>query len=343
VVERVVERNASEEGAMANKVTILICTRNRDDAVLATINGVLANSHADFDLLIVDQSSDAQTAWAIGSLERDSRLRYIHTNTKGLSTARNIGLAFSRDDLVLMTDDDCEVPPDWIAAMVAPFLCCPKIGIVFCDVVAEPYDPHAGFIPVSRSPRAMLIEDLAHWQTCDGVNIGIGASMAISRSVAEAIGGFHPLFGAGAYFRSGEDLDFTLRTLVANYQVCRINHISVVHHGFRTYQENRRLMRDAMYSAGAVYGSLLRHGQWRAIPYYVAMLIAMVIPPMIESLQHLRVPPVLGRAIWLVRGLVEGLCLPPRKPPRGLVGLIKPHRADAKSILKKDTVDSGGQ
>jgi hypothetical protein len=148
--------------------------------------------------------------------------------------------------------------------------------------------------------------------------------MAISRSVAKAIDGFQPLFGAGAYFRSGEDLDFTLRALVANYQVCRINHISVVHHGFRTYQETRRLMRDAMYSAGAVYGCLLRSGQWRAIPYYVAMLIAMVIPPTMESLQQLRVPPVLGRAIWLVRGLVEGLCLPPRKPTHERVGLVKP-------------------
>jgi glycosyltransferase involved in cell wall biosynthesis len=309
---------------MSYKVTVLICTRNRSDAILAAIKSVLANHYDNFDLLIVDQSTDAQTAKAIETLGHDPRLRYIHTDTRGLSSARNISLAFSCDDLLLMTDDDCEVPPDWIAEMVAPFLSSPQIGIVFCDVVAGPYDRQAGFIPVSRSPRAVLIKDLAHWQTCDGVNIGIGAGMAISRSVAEAIGGFHPLFGAGAYFRSGEDLDFTLRALVANYQICRINHVSVVHHGFRTFQENRGLIRDAMYSAGAVYGRLIRRGQWRAIPYYVAMFMAMVITPIMESLQRLRVPRVLGRAIWLIRGLVEGLCIPPHEPTQGLVRLVKP-------------------
>ncbi len=291
------------------RVTVLICTRNRGAAILATIRSVLVNTHTNFELLIVDQSTNTHTAQAIGALSHDSRIRYVNTNTCGLSIARNIGLALSHNDLVIMTDDDCEVPPNWIAQMAAPFLQHPRVGIVFCDVVAGPYDRRAGFVPVSLSAHPLLIEDLAHWQTCDGVNIGIGAGMAIRRSVAEEIGGFDTLFGPGGLFRNGDDIDFTLRALAADHQICRINHVRVIHHGFRTFEENRALMRGAMYSAGAAYGRLIRSGQWRAISSYIAMFIAMVIVPIIENLRRRQVPPVLGRVIWLVRGFVKGLSL----------------------------------
>ncbi|NTW03625.1 MAG: glycosyltransferase [Oscillochloris sp.] len=294
---------------MTYTVTVVICTRNRGDAIRATISSVLANTYTDFDLLIVDQSSELSTAHAVAEFCGDPRLRYLHTATQGLSTARNIGLAFCHSDLVLMTDDDCEVPPDWICEMVAPFQRYPRLGMVFSDVVAGPYDHQAGFIPVCKSSRVVLIENFAHWQTCDGVNIGIGASMAIKRSAAEAVAGFNPLFGAGSYFRSGEDLDFTLRVLVAAYQVLRINYIGVIHYGFRTMQENRALMRSALYGAGAAYGSLLRRGQWLALPYYTSMFMAIVIQPLIESLRQRRVPPLFGRVVWLVRGLLEGLLI----------------------------------
>jgi len=295
-------------------ITVLICTRNRGDSIRATITSILANTYTNFEVLIVDQSTTTGTAQAIGALSHDSRIRYVNTNTCGLSIARNIGLALSHNDLVIMTDDDCEVPPDWIAQMAAPFLQHPQVGIVFCDVVAGPHDRRAGFVPVSLSAYPLLIEDLAHWQTCDGVNIGIGAGMAIRRSVAEEIGGFDTLFGPGGLFRNGDDIDFTLRALAADHQICRINHVSVIHHGFRTFQENRALMRGAMYSAGAAYGRLIRSGQWRAISSYIAMFIAMVIVPIIENLRRRQVPPVLGRVIWLVRGLVKGLWMPARKP-----------------------------
>jgi len=111
------------------QVTVLICTRDRGDLIHATIRSVLANTYPRFDLLIVDQSSEISTARAVAEFCGDSRLRYIHTATQGLSIARNIGLAFCHSDLVLMTDDDCEVPPDWISEMVALFSALLNLGL----------------------------------------------------------------------------------------------------------------------------------------------------------------------------------------------------------------------
>ncbi|WP_238613387.1 glycosyltransferase family 2 protein [Candidatus Oscillochloris fontis] len=287
-------------------VMVLICTRNRGAAIRATIRSVLANTYVHFNVLIIDQSNELSTASTVAEFCSDSRLRYIHTATQGLSTARNIGLAFCHSDLVLMTDDDCEVPPNWIAEMVAPFLRYPHLGVTFCDVIAGPHDPHTGYVPICISPQARLIEDVTDWHTCDGVNVGIGAGLAIRRSVAEAIGGFDVRFGPGGHFRNGDDLDVTLRALIAGYPIYRLNHVGVIHHGFRTFAENRILMRNSMFSVGAAYGRLICSGHWRLLRPYMAMLIAMILIPIIESLRHRRLPPVLGRIIWLIRGTIEG-------------------------------------
>jgi glycosyltransferase involved in cell wall biosynthesis len=302
-------------------VTVLICTRNRGTSILATIRSVLANTYANFKLLIIDQSSDQHTAHAVAQFHGDQHLRYIHTNTCGKSWANNIGLSFITTDIVIMTDDDCEVPPDWISAMVAPFMRYPQVGVVFCDVAAAPHDTSAGWIPISLSSRALLVEDLAHWQTCDGTNIGIGAGMAIRRSAAKAIGGFDSRFGPGAHFHSAEDLDFSLNALAAGYQIYRTTVVGVIHYGFRTYAEGRLLTHGSLFGIGAVYGQLLRRGHWICLRYYVATFIAVVVVPALKDLAHAQFPRKLGRAFWLLRGFGEGLRISPLPRTRGSIGL----------------------
>jgi len=304
-------------------VTVLVCTRDRGDSIASTIRSILACTYPSFILVVVDQSSDLQTEQMITVFCDDPRLRYIHTNARGLGIARNIGIALSQTDLVLITDDDCQVPPNWIAEMVAPFLHNPRVGIVFCDVIAAPHDHSAGFIPVSLSTHSLLIEDLARWRTCDGVNIGIGAGMAIRRSTAEAVGGFNPLFGSGSHFRSGDDLEFTLHTLAAGYQIYRTNTVGVTHYGFRTYAQGRQLVRKNVFGIGAIYGQLLRRGYWIALRYYTAVFNAVVIMPALKDLAHARPPRKLGRATWLLRGLIEGLCVRPTSRTRGFIGIPK--------------------
>lgn len=302
-------------------VTILVCTRDRGESVAVTIRSIFACAYPSFTLLIVDQSSDTRTELAIAAFRNDPRLRYIRTGTQGLSMALNIGLAFSSTDIVVMTDDDCEVPPNWISEMVAPFLRYPRVGLVFCDVVAGPHDPQAGFIPVSLSTRTLLIEDLAHWQTCDGVNIGIGAGMAVRRSAVETIGGFDPLFGSGSYFRSGNDVDITLNALATGLQVYRTNRVGVTHYGFRTYKQGRQLVYRNLFGLGGTYGQLLRRGHWIVLRYYAAIFANVVIIPALNDLAHRQPPRKLGRAFWLIRGLIEGLRVPPLPRTGGFLGL----------------------
>ena len=45
----------------------------------------------------------------------------VNETRKGLSYARNAGINFSIGDIILTTDDDVTVPPDWVENIVAPF------------------------------------------------------------------------------------------------------------------------------------------------------------------------------------------------------------------------------
>src|SRR5260370_12175819 len=72
-------------------LSVLICTRNRMQKARRAVDSVLANSFSDFELIIVDQSSDRSTQHALANVH-DRRLRYIRTDTIGVAISRNIAV-----------------------------------------------------------------------------------------------------------------------------------------------------------------------------------------------------------------------------------------------------------
>src|SRR5689334_813162 len=103
-------------------VSAVICTRNRPDLIGTAVNSVLANTYPSFDLLVVDQSTDARTGDIVRQLQAEHpNLRYLHTDKAGLSRAYNIGIRETSGQILAFTDDDCVAPSDWIANVVAGF------------------------------------------------------------------------------------------------------------------------------------------------------------------------------------------------------------------------------
>jgi GT2 family glycosyltransferase len=94
-------------------VSIVVCTRGRGPLVISAIESILASVGVRLELVVVDQSASTDTANAVAVFRDDPRLRYIRSFTVGVSRARNIGIRAARNDIVLITDDDVTVPPDW--------------------------------------------------------------------------------------------------------------------------------------------------------------------------------------------------------------------------------------
>ena len=290
-------------------VCVGICTRNRGDAIVSTLESVIAAADtvpSSIEILVVDQSANEETRRAVREFVERGEVRYISTNTVGLSRARNLLLAETDADLVLFTDDDCMVAPDWITATVAEFGEDRTIAVVFGDVEAAPGGV-GSITPVSIAPSPYVVTSLRAWKAVDGIGIGIGASMAVDRDVALSVGGFDPLLGAGGRFHSGEDTDFAVRVLLDGHAIRRSTKVRVLHAGHRTSDEFRALTRHAMFGVGCALSKAIRRSPGSGSLLVARIVTSSVLSPGLSDLAHRRRPRVLGRGLFLLRGLVGGL------------------------------------
>jgi hypothetical protein len=62
-----------------------------------------------------------------------------------------------------------------------------------------------------------------------------------------------------------------------------------------------------MFAVGVVYGKLLKCGYWQIFHHCIMIFWYLVIAPTITSLVQLQIPPVLGRALNLIHGILVGL------------------------------------
>src|ERR1700746_3347211 len=151
-------------------VSAVICTRNRPDKIGNAVESVLANTYPNFDLVIIDQSTNAKTetiSLRVG--ESDKRLRYQRMSTSGLSRAYNLAIASTTGPVIAFTDDDCLVPKDWIE----------KIGAAFEEERGGGLPPP---LPIDKPERL---------DRENGFRIfGMGANFAARRSLFERVGTF---------------------------------------------------------------------------------------------------------------------------------------------------------
>src|SRR5215475_13777314 len=75
-------------------ISAVICTRNRSDKIGNAVETVLSNTYPNFDLTIIDQSTNDETEALVSRIaERDGRVRYRRMSTSGLSRAYNLAIA----------------------------------------------------------------------------------------------------------------------------------------------------------------------------------------------------------------------------------------------------------
>lgn len=283
----------------------LICTRNRGSNLTATVASVLANAYPNFEVVVIDQSTSDDTARAIAPFLTDPRLRYRRTDTVGVSRARNLGLTETQAALVAITDDDCEVPPDWLAVMAAAFSD-PRVVLAFCTVDAAPHDAAAGFIPgYERTGTALITGPLGKCKAR-----GIGAGMAVRREAILALGGFDEMLGPGATFPACEEGDLAVRVLLRGHAVYETDAVAVCHAGFRTWAEGRELSVRDWAGIGAAYSKPLKCGHWRfaVVPLYEFVRYALW-PPLADLLRG-RTPRGAGRILAFGQGFRRGLQTP---------------------------------
>src|SRR6478736_2185706 len=111
----------AEEGeAVAPAVSIVIPAYNYAHYLPETIASVLAQSFARFELLVVDDGSTDNTKAVVQAL-KDPRIRYVWQPNRGLSAARNTGIAECRFNYVAFLDADDLWQPDFLECVMAEY------------------------------------------------------------------------------------------------------------------------------------------------------------------------------------------------------------------------------
>ncbi len=290
----------------ATLINALVCTRNRGDSLTATVASILASTHQNLQLIVVDQSTNDDTARAMVPFLVDARVRYLRTDTVGVSHARNLGLAAARADMVAITDDDCTVPPDWLSVMAAVFAEHPSVVLAFCNVDAAPHDKLLGFVPGYQRTQPVLVTGIRGKCAARGM----GAGMAVRREAVLRLGGFDETLGPGALFPACEEGDLAVRALLGGHAVYETNAVAVRHAGFRTWAEGRELSRRDWVGIGAAYSKPLKCGHWRfaVVPLYEFGRYALW-PPCADLLRG-RKPRSASRILAFLQGFWRGLQTP---------------------------------
>jgi GT2 family glycosyltransferase len=221
------------------------------------VETILARPGDDFELIVVDQSDGDATREALAQFQGDSRLRYVRTDTRGVSRGRNLGIESARAAIIAFTDDDCRVEGDWLNRIAEVFESNPDAALLYGRVRVPPHVDGrklwaASFEPARREYHHCFPDPEEQW--------GIGANMAGRRSAFDKIGVFDPLLGSGAKFNGAEDYDLAIRALAAGLKVLAVGEAAVLHLGVREGTVASSLLRRYGMGIGAALGKHVRLG-----------------------------------------------------------------------------------
>jgi GT2 family glycosyltransferase len=247
-------------------VSVVVPTRNRPEHAAACAKA-LAAVEGSREIIFVDQSDDHATKEAL-SMIAHRRLRYVRTETRGVTQGRNLGMQLSTGEIIAFTDDDCRVSADWVSRIAAVFAADVSVAVV-CGRVHVPPEVYErgwaeGFEPRTREWQGRF-PPIGQW--------GITANLALRRSVLQAVGPFDPLLGAGTFLRSGGEPDFLFRVLEAGFKVVNAEEVSVDHLGVRQRgSEINNLLTGYGIGTAAAFMKHIRLGDSAAAMVYLRFL-----------------------------------------------------------------------
>jgi len=174
-------------------VDIIIPAYNSMPLLEATIESVLAQTHTEFNIYVVDDDSpdEGKTKKYIESIN-DPRVHYVHKNNGGPSSARNVGIQISQSPYIAFLDADDLWHPQKLQKQLELLNEHPNAGLVYglCNVIDE--NEHV-FRKVSHDKSGKLFHHLMRGNLISG-----SASMAlVKRSALDHVGTFREDFMIG--------------------------------------------------------------------------------------------------------------------------------------------------
>lgn len=253
--------------------SVVVCSLGRADTLPAAVRSVLFDqTRRAHEVIVVDNDPESgRVARALRGIA-DPRLRIVTEPRRGVSRARNAGIAAAIGQVVAFTDDDVEAEPDWLARVCEVFdadtdaeigcvtgLVVPAdLGLVTHRWFEESSGFERGYRPMVWEPGggSGLLTRLSRYEPhvvagrrgpaypVAGSEFGSGNNMVLRREWLAAVGGFDTVLGTGSPARGGEDLDMFRRMILGGAAIVYQPAAIVRHHHRATMPALRRQMYD---------------------------------------------------------------------------------------------------
>jgi GT2 family glycosyltransferase len=211
------------------KASVIVLSWNGMEYLEDCLDALLAQEYADFEVIVVDNGSTDGSADFVA--ERYPQVRLIRNERNlGFAAGNNIGMRAATGDVLVLLNQDTEVHPGWLAALVET-ASDPHIGLVGCKLLyPDGTIQHAGgrILDARGSARHIGLgeADAGQYDAVRDVDFVTGAALALTRATLTRIGpldeGFTP-----AYY---EDTDWCYRARAAGLRVVYYPQAVVTHY-----------------------------------------------------------------------------------------------------------------
>ncbi len=180
---------------MSDLVSVILTCFNGERWIEEAIRSVLAQSHFDLELIVVNDGSTDRSRQIVLSFT-DPRLRYVEQANRGIPGSRNRGLEEAKGETICILDQDDLWDPNKLALQVRFLAEHPEVAVVYTN--ADHIDEFGRVIGcrfATPQPEGRLLEQFLR----RGVAVPIVTTM-IRRRCLDQIGGFNErLYGCDDY------------------------------------------------------------------------------------------------------------------------------------------------
>lgn len=139
------------------------------------------------EVVLVNNASTDSTAAVASSCTNQLDLKIVDEPYKSRGAARHRGFAETKTDIILSTDADCILPPNWVESLVGKLIERPKVAAVSgSSCIAD------GTKLTNWTMRVGMPLSLRTYRLLIGHYMLTGANFAIRRKVYMTAGGFDP-------------------------------------------------------------------------------------------------------------------------------------------------------
>ena len=194
------------------KISVIIPCYNVASYIERTVNSILSQNFNGIELILINDGSTDNTLHKLYSMaSKESRIVVINQKNRGVSSARNVGLAKAQGDWILFVDGD-----DWIESEVLSNFSSLDLSsidiLIFGFILHKPHGKNILYMPPSDTRNIFISYVLGHRL--------IIPCMFFRRSLIVE-NGLH--FDEQTYY--GEDKEFMMKALLLSRGVLNIQKV----------------------------------------------------------------------------------------------------------------------